>query len=288
MWKWVNFVLNRPVKDTVSLDPLHDLLDRKELVARYRRLRKVSIALNQRLVERFPGDVMRDGGKKLGFLQRDIFMFDSEEDSSILMDYCMYHVHRQGRNAVEQYLADFPTRDNADEAACLDAMLQAKYSAFVVQDVVRGLGTVMQDIQSKETHLVVDLLMGDGGVEVGTILATRLLPHADFWMTGGASLPVAMMTEGNEEEVTRLILPMLKRRAGEELDPAVLIRTCLKLRFESLLEYEELEEVREFLPLEVKPRFTRVRPLRNGKCPCGSGRKYKNCCADKDDEADMQ
>ena len=100
-------------------DTSNAALDSRELVARYQRLRRVCEDLNSAMVGRLARDVLHEGGRKLGLLRGDTFVFDSEDETAVLMDYCLYHVRRNGRNAVEQYCCDHPAVPGTDEAICL-------------------------------------------------------------------------------------------------------------------------------------------------------------------------
>lgn len=101
-------------------------LSPQELVARYQRLRAVCRNVNNAMVQRFSRDVLFEGGRKLGLLKGDTFVFDTEDETSVLMDYCLYHVRRNGRTAVEEYCCDHPPIAGTDEAACLRAMQNAR------------------------------------------------------------------------------------------------------------------------------------------------------------------
>src|SRR5919199_1754 len=98
---------------------------RARLLARYRHLRQVGLRLNNRLVEALPRDVLDEGGKKLGILRKNVLTLDSEDELSVLMDYCIYDVRRRGVNAVERYLAESPPPPDSDERVLLEAMRQA-------------------------------------------------------------------------------------------------------------------------------------------------------------------
>ena len=128
-------------------NPAHHT-DRTEVISRYKHLRTVGRNLNHKLVERLSKDVLYEGGKKLGILQRNTLVFNSEDETSVLMDYCIYDVYRNGRNAVEQYLVDSAPTPESDEMACLRAMQKAVYSLFVVESVMRGFGATVRDLLS--------------------------------------------------------------------------------------------------------------------------------------------
>ena len=85
-------------------DPDTNVINRAEIISRYKHLRAVGRKLNHKMVERLSKDVLHEGGKKLGILRKNVLVFNSEDESAVLMDYCIYDVRRNGRNAVKQYL----------------------------------------------------------------------------------------------------------------------------------------------------------------------------------------
>src|SRR5207244_4376895 len=103
------------------------------LLARYQHLRRVALPLNNRLVETLPKNVLDEGGKKLGILKKNVLVLDTEDEISVLMDFCLYDVRRQGVNAIERYLAESPPPPDSDEMVLLQAMRQARYSLFEVE-----------------------------------------------------------------------------------------------------------------------------------------------------------
>ncbi len=129
-------------------------LSPQDLVARYRRLRGVCKDLNNAMVHRFAKDALHEGGRKLGMMQGNTLVFGNEDDMSVLMDYCLYHVRRNGRNAVEQYCCDHPPVAGTDEAACLRAMQNAIYSLFRVDAIEPGVGLAVTDVATDEQYLV--------------------------------------------------------------------------------------------------------------------------------------
>lgn len=72
----------------------------QDIVDRYQRLQPLRLRLNRELVQRLTKDVLDEGAKKLGILRRGVYVFDDEDQSSVLMDYCIYNVFRGGHSAV--------------------------------------------------------------------------------------------------------------------------------------------------------------------------------------------
>ncbi len=106
-------------------------LSPQELVSRYQRMRAVSRKLNSEMVQRLGKEALHEGGRKLGLLRGNTFIFGSEDQTSILMDYCLYNLRRNGRTAVEQYCCDFPPAPAATKPlACARCSVRSiRYSA---------------------------------------------------------------------------------------------------------------------------------------------------------------
>jgi hypothetical protein len=217
-------------------------------------------------------------------LRGDVIYFDNEDETSVLMDYCIYDVYRDGRNAVEQYLCDSPPDPDSEEMICLRAMQHASYSLVVVVQVEPGVGCHVRNLFTDETRLLVDMGFSRSA-KPGAVMATRLLDFGDYIATGGAALPLGILDEKKLDEWVRRI------SAGvnvESFDPATLIRMCLEMGASSHVRYEDAETPSRSRPsrayslagsqakrrAEPKEKL----PLATRRCRCGSGKMYKNCC----------
>lgn len=249
--------------------------DRAGIISRYKRLRTVGRTLNSKLVERLGKDVLHEGGRKLGILQRGVLVFDTQDETSVLMDYCLYDVRRKGRNAVEQYLIDSPPDPESDEMACLRAMQNAIYSLFVVESVVRGFGVTVRDLLSNKTILIVDMGFGDTA-QPGLVLASRVLFHEGFAMTAGAALPISVLPEDQRQAITQTLAQAVPRDDDGNCDPAAIIRACLRQGCSSQVEYHE--PGRPVARQRMSGSVHLAKTGRNAPCPCGSGKKFKHCC----------
>jgi hypothetical protein len=256
--------------------------DDAELMARYQQVRIISKRINDALIRTLARDVLEEGGRKLGILRNGTLVFRSEDETSVLMDYCLYNIRRDGMNTVQRHLAESPLAEGSDELLLLQAKARARYSLFLVEKVIPNVGVELLDVFRDDRVFVVDLGFSKTASR-GVGLATRLISLGDFWMTGGASL-----------QVTAESLVLLKRRLQALLgsgDPdwhnlpteledefvAVVAGACLESHVGPALRLEE--------PAPPAGRFAVTQPSRravhigrNDPCPCGSGRKYKKCC----------
>jgi hypothetical protein len=255
------------------------VIDHADLVGCYRHYRAISTDIHHRLLETLPKADMQAGARRLGMLQGDTLVFGSEEEMSVLMDYCLYDVSRDGRTPVRQFAAARPFPEGSDEAAVVAAMTRARYSLVAIDRIVEGVGAWANDVFYEQDVLIADQGLSQTRIP-GFVLATRLLPFEDFAMTGGAALPIL-----DEQMCERVIVAMAehiedgqsgfadlsaRQRSAATAD---IIRICLEEDSSESIRYGEPEEGGGAEPFV---REQRIKP--NQPCPCGSGRKYKKCC----------
>jgi len=262
-------------------------LSPQQLVARYQRLRAVCKNLNSAMVQRLARDALHEGGRKLGILQGNTFVFSNEGDTSVLMDYCLYHVRRNGRTAVEQYCCDHPPVAGTDEATCLRAMQAAIYSLFRVDATEPGVALAVTDLATDEQYLLVDIGLSETA-KPGVVFLSRLLLFGDFAATGGAAIPLGWLPK----EKLASFCDGWKRVwdvGPANYDPAPLIRDCLRQGVTDHTQYLDAPSSPLRQPQMARvPRKQRAALLKlSGKsdptrrCPCGSGKMFKNCCMKK-------
>lgn len=259
----------------------------QELVARYQRLRAVSKNLNSAMVQRLARDAVHEGGRKLGIMQGDTLMFANESDMAVLMDYCLYHVRRNGRTAVEQYCCDHPQVAGTDEATCLRAMQNAIYSLFRVDAAEPGVGLAVTDMATDEQYLLVDMGLSETA-KPGVVFLSRLLLFEDFAATGGAAIALGWLPK---EKLASFCDGWKRIWDGgpANYDPAPLIRDCLRQGVTDHTRYLDTPSAPLRQPQMARvPRKQRAALLKlSGKsdptrrCPCGSGKMFKNCCMKK-------
>jgi hypothetical protein len=252
-----------------------------DLLAPYKRVREVRFNLSARLVKTLSKEVLDEAGRALGMLRKGTFVFDSEDQTAVLMDYAIYNVRRDGRNAVERYVDESPPPPGSDQSVVLQAMLKAYYSLLQIVDVEHGVGLSVRDILSGKTDFLVDIGLGSTARK-GAIMATRVIRHEGFVTTGGAGLPVPPEAGPRiKKDLERMFPPdtdYTRLTPKQEADLAArVIRDCLAADASSHVAYAEPSQS----PSRRSAAATlpaRPRANRNDPCPCGSGKKYKSCC----------
>ena len=259
-----------------TADLTADQESRAEVVAYYRQVRKVSRELTQKLVDSIPPDILEEGGKRLGIYRRGAFLLHCEEEISVLMDYCLYHVRRHDLSLVERYRLESAPDEDSDEMVCLRAAEREWYSAFSIRRVLPGFGIRVEDLLSGETLDIVDINLSRS-TSPQFVFLSRILPHDRFFMTGGASIPIGIMNAKQRSMFVQAASQMIDHDRAENPDPAPLIRECLECIARHETHYvDPSEEIHE--PQSINERTAPVAFSKNMKCPCGSGRKYKHCC----------
>jgi hypothetical protein len=254
-----------------------------DLMARYRYWRHLGKELNDAVVKSFGPGVIKDGARQLAMLEGDAVIFKTEDQVGVLMDYCMHHVDRDGRNSLELYLAN--VGGNPDHRRWLEARIGCRYSLFQVEKTRPGEGLEVLDAFRGDRMFVADVNFSRTAVP-GVLLATHLIEMDDFWMTGGAALPVSGNAGPKLAEQLEIWRDAHDSIWGnwtreEEADfVAIVMRTCLHENQSTKIRYEDANYVSQRVPeLRGMPLTRKDGVGRNDPCPCGSGKKYKKCCA---------
>ena len=244
------------------------------LLERYRHLRAMSRELHNGLLDSVPRDVFAECSEKLGFLIDDTLVFESEDESAVLMDYCLYDGWSGDHNAITRFLAQQPYPSDSDEMLLLKAMSRARYSLYQVESVVEGLGVNVLDLLRGDSFLVIDEALSRTAAE-GIIMAARIITLPDFSMSTGATLPIDAETlaairdllESGPLKDGQVDYRRLSRQEGAVMS-SIIIRCALARGASSHISYEGPSR-KHSPPKHVS---------RNDPCPCGSGRKFKKCC----------
>jgi hypothetical protein len=250
------------------------------LLPRYKHLRQVGLALNNQLVETLSTEDIHAGARALGIFRNNTIALDTEDQISVLMDFCLHDVRRDGMTAIDRYLAETPPPLDSDEMLLLKAKQRAWYSLFEVIGVERGVGVEFRDMLREQSIYVVDVGLSQTG-QRGRLLASRMMVADGIGMTTGAGLPVSGFSRGDWQRFVQSLTTMLKGADPSRLSPklaseltAKIVRSCLKHGATQHIRYRDPGEGIRSRP--IAPAASRTG--RNDPCSCGSGRKFKHCC----------
>ncbi|NNJ95613.1 MAG: hypothetical protein HKP12_00435 [Gammaproteobacteria bacterium] len=171
----------------------------------YSRIRPLGMQLNQQLLRHIDKSTMQKVGKELGLFKRGAFVFGSEEETNVLVDFCILFADGPHAPITQLQRSDSFTPDS-DEMQILEAMQRAIYSVFVF-DEIDGTGIIRaHDYLTGNTIVLVDRGLSDTALP-NFALATNLIPipGINAFMTGGAALPLDIKDENGKHEVAAII-----------------------------------------------------------------------------------
>jgi hypothetical protein len=255
-------------------------------IRRYRELRKALSRLQNAAVATVPKDVLLASGKKLGFLEGSSLVFSTEDESSVLMDYCIYDARLAGMSIIDRYCRDHPPPAGTDEEQLLGPIQAVRYTVLSVREAVPGKGVETWDEFRQEAAFLTDEGLSRTASR-GILIATRLARTPEYTMTTGAALPLPAAD-----------LPLLWRRISAafpgqqpqdllDLSPedrarlaALVIRTAIQRGASEHVGYLDPGGRLSSVPLPPRSLCREPQPMTgpNSPCYCGSGRKFKNCC----------
>jgi hypothetical protein len=200
--------------------PVRQDFDVEAVFKRYQKLRDVGFALGKKLTKRLTKQAIEEGAAKLGMLRGKTIVFPTEDMTSVFMDYCIYHVYRDGRNALEDYLLDSPPEAESDEHVWLRAAHHSRYCLVKFGQVFPAAGAWVQILGTPETHFLADYGLSISAVP-DTVMASRFLFFNNFCCTGGAALLVGMAHSRRTKALVKRATHLLKRQGSP--DPAPII-----------------------------------------------------------------
>lgn len=262
-----------------------------ELVTRYKVLRRAGMALNNKLVENLPPNVFDEGGRALGLLKKKVLVLDTEDESSVLMDYCLFDVRHNGVNTIARYLEASPPVPGSDESIIAESLRHARYSLFAIEAIERGVGVHARDLLRGDLLFVVDIGLSSTAI-TGFVMATRIIAPEVIAITTGASLPVGVLSSPACVKLLNGAKAFAGNTAFDQLSPdkmsrlsTSIIRECLRNGAAERVAYVEPghglprgrgygEPLAGRAPAALLPGSDAGR---NDPCPCGSGKKFKRC-----------
>ena len=261
---------------------IESALDYNDITVRYVRMRKIGFELNKVLPKYVPKEAIEATARKLGMWRDGMLVFDNTDQSCVLFDQAIYGYFRDGKNAIDRYVDQHPPDPGSVYEAVLGAKKLAFHSLFQVEETVPDMGVHVHDILYDRRHFLADVGFSQTAGR-GAVLVTRVLPVGDFIMTTGAGLPVDADTLAKISRLPALNAPsrdLADMSRQEMADVAsTIIGLCLKSGASRSISYQGVYEDADNGGAAAT---SAPRVGRNAPCPCGSGKKYKKCCMNKD------
>jgi hypothetical protein len=256
-----------------------------EQLREHRRLKRANRSLAARVGKTITPRALEGTLAALDLLDDDV---QRGPAALVLADCCIHEWQEEGRTLLRAF-AESPAveRLTGDERRLLDLWQAARLTLLRVDEVWEGVGMRLHDaLEGREVALLSPLLARP--LLEGFWLIARVFPLGGYWMTTPSVTFVPPLADSTADNI-RAAIDVVRREKPEVL-PLVLTKFALTAHSlhaelveeegrgeeegipESLIE-AGLWHGRRLAPRPPSP------PGRNEPCPCGSGKKYKKCCA---------
>ncbi len=179
------------------------------LIEKYKTYRKVGKELNHKIMDScLDRDVLEKSARLLGIIRGGTLIFDSEDETSVLMDFALNEYRVDNKNIIEIY-RDKIGWQNEIEKDILDALLSSYTSLFKVTSISEVENTlILTDILNKRDNIKLIDIAFSKTAATGLLLFIRLVQFKDFNMTSGVSF---IFPGGSEEYLIRRYKKLSKK-----------------------------------------------------------------------------
>ncbi len=165
--------------------------DLEATAAEYQQLRPLMTELHTEIGKLVRKDAIFACAKRLRMLSRQngkkVILFEDEFEMDIFQDYQIYMHRPRGINAVQQMLNRNRYPDGSDKRRLLEGMVKARFSIFLVKEIIKPAGFIGMDIYTGEKFFILDLTLPTQDI-VGLMSGFRIFPYKNVWMHTGANL----------------------------------------------------------------------------------------------------
>ncbi|SNQ61206.1 hypothetical protein [Candidatus Methanoperedens nitratireducens] len=158
------------------------------IIEKYKTYRNIAKELNHKIMNTcLDQDVLKKSARLLGIARGEILVFESENDTSVLMDFALYDYRANKQNAIEIYREKIGWQ-NEIEKEILDAYISSYTSLFKVISISEAENSlILSDLLNKKDNIkLIDIALSITAVP-GLLVFIRLIPFKDFNMAAGSS-----------------------------------------------------------------------------------------------------
>ena len=149
------------------------------------------------------------------------------------------------------------------------------------------MGLAVTDLATDQQYLLVDIGLSESATP-GLLFLSGMSLFEDFAATGGAALVLGKLSQ-KEMDAFSANWKKVSTSRDADYDPSPMIRDLLHRQVASRMRYREdpSSSVAEpqMVRISRRQRIAMLKdakmPAANRRCPCGSGKMFKNCCLEK-------
>ena len=214
------------------------------------------------------------------------FVLPLDDQLIVQVEWAAHDVWLDGQSMLMRVVADPPElSDGALRALC--NRLAARYSVFRLNELAPEVGVEFEDLIFGGKFAVLDLPMAENR-KPGDLIATRIFWSGDYWThSSGRFFPRPQQVPAIRQQVKEIVGDSRYQDLAAIVRSRVataIIRACaddMPTLDPHELDWGVLNKYKKPAPAGLTPPRrgnTGPRVGRNAPCPCGSGKKYKQCC----------
>ncbi len=166
-----------------------DVMNREEVLGRYRHLREVSKRHHSAALQFLARTAILEHARRLGLAAGRTVIADSDEELTLVFDLAI-HTAKEGRTrAIDRYAKAARLASGTDELLTLDAMRNARFSIWRVERRHDTAGLIVTDALRQADAWLIDEGL-EACVADGFCFASRLYDIDSFAVTCGVVVPV--------------------------------------------------------------------------------------------------
>ena len=159
------------------------------LVRAYRRKRRISSKLANLIVQTLEKREITEAARRLGMLYQQSIAVEYDSDLAVMFDFAIHCLRKDGKNVIERFAADPPTKLKPEERDALERMAAARYRILLVEDVEPGVGLIVRDELRGDSGFLADRALS-ATADPSVRLASLVIEWDKFRSTTGAALPL--------------------------------------------------------------------------------------------------
>lgn len=179
-----------------TIPSTHSYTLTEEQVKRYRKIRQMLHDLYPKFIGCLDEETVQRSASRLGISQGRSLLINTEHESKLFFDYCMYQ-HKQGDlTGIQRSFKTFAKLYTNEWFEAFEIASQGYFAYLDILDSVDEDGLVVYDRLRDTLHLMVDNGLNKVAKSLHCYtLVTHVMDFKDFLVTTGASTPVPVHTE---------------------------------------------------------------------------------------------
>ncbi len=166
----------------------------ENIVAEYKRLWPTLLNIHTKIGTFVSQESVKACAKRLGMIGKHngkkTLAFLNEKEADLFQDYLLYMHRPRGISFIRQMFNRKLYPQGSDEQQLLEAMAQARFSVFLIKELIPSAGFIALDIVRGEEFFILNQSIDENREPVGLLLGLRIFPFQNLWMHTGADLVI--------------------------------------------------------------------------------------------------